>query len=108
MDQRVPDIAEQLLLIERALRLHGLWSPQAPSAEALASTVPFALDSLRFEEWLQWIFLPRMKILLETDQALPNASGILAMAETLYAHQLDERRSLLEALGRFDQLIQGI
>ncbi|WP_258876037.1 YqcC family protein, partial [Pseudomonas aeruginosa] len=29
--------------------------------EALASPEPFCVDTLALEQWLQWIFLPRMK-----------------------------------------------
>ena len=65
MDARVNALAEHLLLIERELRVLGWWQEQAPSAEALASQEPFCVDTLTFEQWLQWIFLPRMKQLLE-------------------------------------------
>lgn len=106
MDSRVHAVADQLLLIERALRLLDLWSSQPPAPEALASNEPFAVDCLRFEEWLQWIFLPRMKLILESNQPLPSVSGILPMAEMVYA-QRQGMHSLLESLRQFDQLIQG-
>ena len=35
MDARLPALADQLLLIERELRVLGMWSSEAPSAEAL-------------------------------------------------------------------------
>ena len=35
MDQRIPLLAEQLLLIERELRLQNWWGEQPPTAEAL-------------------------------------------------------------------------
>lgn len=104
MDPRLPALAEQLLLIERELRLQGVWATQAPSPEALASTEPFAVDTLGFEEWLQWIFLPRMKEIIESNQNLPTASGILMMAELVYAQQ-PQYAGLLRALEQFDQLI---
>lgn len=106
MDTRIPLIADQLLLIERALRLQGLWSSNPPAPEALASTEPFAVDTLRFEEWLQWIFLPRMKHLIEHNHPLPTSSGIRVMAEWVYAQSPNPHSVLLEALGCFDQLIQ--
>lgn len=105
MDSRLPALAEQLLLIERELRLAGLWSAVAPSAEALASEQPFCVDSLAFEEWLQWILLPRMKTLLEEDLPLPNGSGITAMAEVAFAGRSEQLPELLAALNRFDQLL---
>ncbi|HKS13793.1 MAG TPA: YqcC family protein [Pseudomonas sp.] len=105
MEQRILDIADHLLLIERELHVRGWWDDQSPSAEALASSVPFAVDSLSFEQWLQWIFLPRMKQILELGHPLPNASGILVMAETVYSNRPDESRELRRLLAEFDQLI---
>ncbi|MDF9618321.1 YqcC family protein [Pseudomonas entomophila] len=105
MEQRILDIADHLLLIERELKVQGWWSDALPSAEALASAVPFAVDSMAFEQWLQWIFLPRMKLILEHGQPLPNASGILVMAETVFVDRPEQSRELRRLLAAFDQLI---
>ncbi|WP_296234835.1 YqcC family protein [uncultured Pseudomonas sp.] len=105
MDARVSALAEHLLLIERELRVLGWWQEEAPSAEALASPEPFCVDTLAFEQWLQWIFLPRMKVLLESGAVLPSVSGIQAMAEMVYQSQPGIARRLLELLGEFDRLI---
>ena len=105
MDARIPQIADQLLLIERQLRQLGLWAQQAPSAEALASQQPFCVDSLAFEEWLQWIFLPRLKSMLEVNAPLPTASGIAAMAEQVFVGRALEVKGLIAALEEFDRLI---
>lgn len=107
MDARVPLLAEQLLLIERELRLLDWWSEQPPAAEALASQQPFCVDTLAFEQWLQWIFLPRMKQLLESAAALPTASGIQPMAEQVYQGEMVRARELIRLLGEFDRLIAG-
>ncbi|RAU41380.1 MULTISPECIES: YqcC family protein [unclassified Pseudomonas] len=105
MDKRLPQVADQLLLIERELRVLGWWSDEPPSDDALASREPFCVDTLDFEQWLQWIFLPRMKIILEQDLALPNASGILEMAQMAYAGNARDTRHLQALLAQFDQLI---
>ena len=105
MDARIPQIADQLLLIERQLLQLGLWAQQAPSAEALASQQPFCVDSLAFEEWLQWIFLPRLKSMLEANAPLPTASGIAAMAEQVFVGRALEVKGLIAALEEFDRLI---
>ena len=105
MDKRFPQIADQLLLIERELRTLGMWKDVPPSDEALASREPFCVDTLDFDQWLQWIFLPRMKTILEQDLALPNASGILEMAQMVYAERAAETRALRDLLKQFDQLI---
>ncbi|MGH8483628.1 MAG: YqcC family protein [Pseudomonas sp.] len=105
MDPRILDIADHLLLIEHELHAQGWWSDVSPDAKALASTVPFAVDSMNFDQWLQWIFLPRMKEILEKGLPLPNASGILVMAETVYVDRPEESRELRRLLAEFDQLI---
>lgn len=105
MEQRILDIADHLLLIERELQVQGWWSAEAPTAEALASVVPFAVDTMAFEQWLQWIFLPRMKLIIEQGHPLPNASGILVMAETVFVDRPEQSRELRRLLAAFDQLI---
>ncbi|MEN5240292.1 MULTISPECIES: YqcC family protein [Pseudomonas] len=105
MEQRILDIADHLLLIEQELKVQGWWSADTPSDKMLASTVPFAVDSMSFEQWLQWIFLPRMKLILEHGLALPNASGILVMAETVFVDRPEQSRVLRRLLAEFDQLI---
>lgn len=107
MDARVSALAEQLLLIERELRVQGWWQAQAPSLDALSSEQPFCVDTLAFEQWLQWIFLPRMKQLLEVGAVLPSVSGIQPMAEQVYGGQLKKAGQLIKLLGEFDQLIVG-
>ena len=108
IEQRVLDIADHLLLIERELQVQGWWDDEPPSDEALASTVPFAVDTLSFEQWLQWIFLPRMKMILEQDLPLPNASGIQEMAEMVFASRnvQGRDRQLQKLLKEFDESLQ--
>lgn len=105
MDGRFPAIAEQLLLIERELRVQGWWEEVPPSSEALSSVEPFSVDTLDFHQWLQWIFLARMRHILEQDLPLPRASGILEMAEMVYVDRPQESLGLRNALKKFDQLI---
>ena len=46
MDARLPALADQLLLIERELRVLGMWSSESPSAEALRSCCDSLTDGL--------------------------------------------------------------
>ena len=105
MDPRVAELADQLLLIERELRVHALWDAFPPNPHALASQEPFCVDTLSFEQWLQWICLPRMKSILEQGETLPAVSGILAMAEVVYQGRSQQMAGLLQALETFDVLI---
>ncbi len=105
MDGRTSALADQLLLIERELRIQGFWTASPPDAQSLASQEPFCVDTLSFDEWLQWIFLPRMKVIIEREEPLPTVSGILAMAEMVYQGRMVQMSGLLKALKAFDELI---
>jgi uncharacterized protein YqcC (DUF446 family) len=106
MDARLSDLAEQLLLIERELRVLGWWELSSPTIEELSSQEPFCVDTLTFAQWLQWIFLPRMKVIIEADRGLPERSGIRPMAEVVYQSEVRPVAALLDALGEFDRLIE--
>lgn len=91
--------------LEQQLRDDGLWAEVMPSAERLASTLPFAVDTLSIEEWLQFIFLPRMRALLDSGQPLPQGAGLAAYAEVAYREDLAARALLLAVLRDFDALL---
>ena len=98
-------IADVLLEVEANLRSSGRWDPDRPPEAALGSQQPFCLDTLRFEQWLQWIFLPRMKQILENRRPLPAKSGIFAYAQDYLCNNDPPSNNLLNLIKRFDELI---
>jgi len=103
--ERYGRVADLLLAIETELRGAGLWSDQSPSADALASEVPFARDVMALEGWLQYMLLPRLAALLEHGAPLPTACGIRPLAEQDFAGRgLD---GLVRTLGDLDALLGG-
>ena len=77
-------LGELLRALETELRAQGRWENLAPPPQALTSTQPFAVDTLDFDQWLQWILLPRMNELLVSQLPLPGNSAIAPMAEEVY------------------------
>ena len=98
-------IADVLLEVEANLRTSGHWEEDQPPPTALSSAVPFCIDTLRFEQWLQWIFLPRMKQILEQAKPLPAKSGIYEYAQDYFRKGDLRSDSLLKLIKRFDDLI---
>lgn len=98
-------IADVLLEVEAHLRTNGHWDKDIPPAGALTSTEPFCVDTLRFEQWLQWIFLPRMKTILEQAHPLPAKSGIYEYAQDYFPKGDVQAPNLLRLIKRFDELI---
>ncbi|WP_353369534.1 YqcC family protein [Aliiglaciecola sp. NS0011-25] len=70
------ELFKHLVNLEILMQQEQLWSDSAPTQEALNSELPFAVDTLKIEQWLQFVFIPKMKILIETGQPLPASIAI--------------------------------
>ncbi|PKH05752.1 hypothetical protein CXF93_16060 [Moritella sp. Urea-trap-13] len=98
--------AQQLLAaIEAELKHSLLWNEVKPSAEALASTTPFCIDTMSFADWLQFIFLVKMKQLVVMQMPLPENMAIQPMAEEAFKPVAADTRELLALILSFDQLL---
>ncbi len=100
-------IAETLIDIEKELRDLRLWESEMIAEEALMSVQPFAVDTMTFPQWLQFIFLPRMYFLLEQQQSLPSNCAIAPMAEQYFAPFKLHSSPLIEYLQRIDALLSS-
>lgn len=83
------------------------WQSQPPSAEALASQQPFAVDTLSFFEWTQWIMLPRFEALIQQQAPLPANCNIAPMAETVVQQEGIDGAQLITLFHRLDQILNG-
>lgn len=93
--------------LEVELKQQSLWCEDVPSPEQLASQLPFAVDSLAFHQWLQFIYLPRLRDLLAQGARLPSKVAVYPMASEVYKHELVLRSPLLECLARLDEAMSG-
>ncbi|MCL1079848.1 YqcC family protein [Parashewanella spongiae] len=97
-------VKNKLAEIELSLQQLQLWSDTLPSAQALASTTPFACDVMTLEQWLQFIFLPKMHLLIEHHQPLPTNVAIAPMAEHIWANT-DVHSPLINLITEMDDLL---
>lgn len=102
---QVNELAELLVSVEEQLHTLDLWQADRPSAQALASIQPFCVDTLSFPQWLQFIFLPTIQVLIENRQALPTNCGIAPMAEMYFVGAGNTVEELLALLKRLDDLL---
>ena len=98
-------LASALVDLEQQLHINRLWASQAPSPEALASQQPFCIDTLSFEQWLQYVFLPRMRLLINERRELPRECAIAPMAEQAFAGEGVACAGVIASLARVDLLI---
>lgn len=99
------EIVGILIDMEAELRRLDLWEPCRPPPAALLSTQPFCFDTLSFTQWLQWVFIPKVRGLITAGAALPANSDIYPLAEHVFDRPDYDGAALLELIGRFDSLI---
>ncbi|MCG7534741.1 YqcC family protein [Pseudoalteromonas sp. OOF1S-7] len=90
--------------LEHTLREAELWQAEPVPAQALLSVQPFCCDTLRLEQWLQFVFIVKMRALIQSDAALPANMAIAPMAEVSLA-QHPQLAVLLSVLQRLDAAV---
>ncbi len=104
-DLRLTRCAHLLEAMERELHRSGLWESRPPPPEAFQSILPFSVDCMSFGQWLQWVFIPRTRALLDYGGPLPESSAIQPMAEEMFKDLAQDTDALVELIGEFDRLI---
>lgn len=95
--------------LQQALMKTGHWSESDISAQALASQQPFCLDTMNFSQWLQFVFIPNIQALINTQQALPcliKGQGLEPMATEFYT-KTEAGRTVLAVICQIDELLQN-
>ena len=98
-------LAACLIDIEEDLRRLMQWQTEAPSAEALASTQPFCVDTLSFSQWVQFVFIPLLSTLIGKRALLPIKSQISPMAEEYCKVEALEGATLIALFKQLDALL---
>ncbi len=101
---------QTLLLLEKlklALVELSLWQNQLPSEQALQSSEPFCIDTLSFEQWLQFVFIERLTQLIINQQALPNKLSVAPMAEHAFADLGESGKPLIKIIADIDALLSN-
>ncbi len=93
-------LLEELMLVLKSL---NLWQTQAPSSVALSSNSPFCCDTLSFEQWLQFIFIPKISQMISLGQALPNKIALTPMAEESFKHLSAQAKPLIVIINKIDK-----
>ncbi len=96
---------ELLRALECEMRDQGRWEQRAPSAKALASTQPFAVDTLSFDQWLQWVFIRQLRRMLSMRLPLPSDCAVCPMAEAVYGADDADGERLRAILAKVDALL---
>jgi uncharacterized protein YqcC (DUF446 family) len=88
--------------IEAEMRRIGYWQNEPLRAEQMAFAQAFAMDTMTFAQWLQFIFLPRVREAIVSNQ-FPSGSSVGAQAVREFDCAPDSD-GLVTLLSEFDAL----
>ena len=98
-------LAAMLDALEVELRRLQLWTEEEPNANQLASSEPFAVDTMDLHQWFQWLLIPRLRSALALGEPLPEKSGMAVVVEEFYRGSDKDIRRLLAIVQRIDELL---
>lgn len=99
-------VAEQVDAIEAEMRRIGIWQERPLDPRQLRFTRAFAADTMAFQQWLQFVFIPRVREVVAARGAFPARSMVAAQAVREF-DGFDEASDLIGLLTRFDSQFQG-
>jgi len=101
-------LSNQLLTeLSQQLNNQGLWQEKKPSFCQLSSTEPFCCDTLAFEQWLQFVFIPKIQSMMVQGIPLPTKIALTPMAEESFKYLGSASGELINVLAKIDQLLSA-
>jgi uncharacterized protein YqcC (DUF446 family) len=102
-DPRATELLELLAHLEQVMRVCRIWSGSTPNAQTLKSTQPFCVDTLSFENWLQFVMIPTFKGMVFDKVALPSQCEIAPMAGQVL--MIDQKARVISVILSIDKLL---
>jgi uncharacterized protein YqcC (DUF446 family) len=96
------DVTRYADLIESEMRRIGFWQREPLRPEQLKFTQAFAMDTMAYAQWLQFIFLPRAREAAASNQ-FPSSSSVDAQAVREFDGN-PNADALVTLLAKFDAL----
>jgi len=103
----VQPIFSLLTKVTDQLQTLHLWQYQPLAEHVLVSQQPFCCDTLSFEQWLQFVFIPRFSQMIAMQQPLPTNIALCPMAEESFKPLGKKAAALINTLADIDEHLSG-
>lgn len=103
VDHRAAILVMYINDLQSEMRHSGIWSELEPDQNALMSDQPFCVDTLPFEQWLQFVMIPRFNWMIAEQMTLPIQCDVTSMAEETF--KLRKLDSVILRLKSIDELL---
>ncbi|MBY5926256.1 MULTISPECIES: YqcC family protein [unclassified Halomonas] len=102
------DLAAALRELQATMKAANMWRMDKPEPAAFNSQQPFCIDTMSLPQWLRFVFIARLEVLVDQQAALP-ASCDVAPAVDAYLIQegasAQDRVLLRKVVEDIDRLI---
>jgi uncharacterized protein YqcC (DUF446 family) len=98
-------VKERIDEIEAEMKRINMWRDKPLPPEAYNFHRAFAMDTMPFAHWLQFIFIPRVNQVITSDEPFPQRSMVGAQAVREFDCD-DEASGLVSMLSSFDRVIE--
>lgn len=90
--------------LTKSMQLVGSWSDTPPPPSAFLSNEPFCIDTMSFDQWLQYVFIGRFRAMINNQVQLPTEMSLVPMAEEVYKAEITKNQPVIDVLAEFDSL----
>lgn len=107
---RLPKEQQTLMLLaqlKQELKALTLWQSCRPNLDETASTLPFHYDTLTYEQWLQFVFIERISLMIDNNESLPSEISLLPMADESFKKLGNKANALLDVISQIDCLLSS-
>ncbi len=98
-------VQQKIDAIEAEMKSAGMWSSEPPPPEAFDFHQAFAMDTMPFAHWLQFIFIPRVREIIAAQGDFPSSSQVGTQAIREF-DGIYEASGLVSLLSNFDYFIE--
>ncbi len=97
------EVAKKIQAIEEEMKRIGFYQTEPLRDEQWNFKEAFAMDTMAYQQWLQFVFIPRVKEIIESNGEFPKTSmvGVQAMREF---NGDPSAGKLISMLGEFDRM----
>jgi uncharacterized protein YqcC (DUF446 family) len=99
-------VEQRLSEIEAEMKQIGYWQETPLPAEAYNFQLAFAMDTMAYSQWLQFVFIPRVRSIIESHGEFPRSSSVGTQALREFDGD-DRAENLVSLLCTFDQQINN-
>jgi len=98
------DAGRYISEIEQEMRRIGMWQTEPLPSEQMNFKQAFAMDTMTFTQWLQFVFVPRVREAVASN-SFPSSSSVGTQAVREFDGD-PEADHLVELLSEFDALFE--